>query len=35
MNKDLSVLKEDILKILDDAKIHDVSVIDIKDLNFS
>ena len=31
MNKDLSFLKEGILKILDDAKVHDVSVIDIKD----
>ena len=31
MDKDLSFLKEGILKILDDAKVHDVSVIDIKD----
>ena len=31
MDKNLSFLKEGILKILDDAKVRDVSVIDIKD----
>ena len=31
MDKNLSFLKESILKILDDAKVRDVSVIDIKD----
>lgn len=31
MDKDLLLLKDSILKILNDAKVHDVSVIDIKD----